>query len=77
MARFHQEAFDLMVAATQADPLLLAASDGILRLSQTLGNIEVIAAELERIMATTPNRGSLMRAMRGAGAAMGRSARTG
>lgn len=63
MREFHEVAFDLMSAATEADPTLLAASDGVLRIPQTLGNIEAIPGELERIMATLPNRGSLMRAM--------------
>jgi hypothetical protein len=63
MQSLHQQAFSLFVEATKADPGLLAASDGILVLAQTVADDEVIPVELERIMALHPNRGSLMRAM--------------
>lgn len=63
MIERHREAFVLMTKAVEAAPDLVAASDGILRLTRTLDKIEVIPVELERIMARRPNRGSLTRAM--------------
>jgi hypothetical protein len=59
----HEQAFALFLAATKAAPRLLAASDGVLVLAQTVVGKENIPLELERIMARYPNRGSLMRAM--------------
>jgi hypothetical protein len=59
----HLQALPLFQAAISADPDLLAASDGLLLLPATLGNLETITPELTRIMASHPNRGSLMRAL--------------
>ncbi|MES2432542.1 MAG: hypothetical protein V4586_01780 [Pseudomonadota bacterium] len=63
MSSRHLAAFELFQRATQLAPDLIPASDGMLRLTATLGNKAVIPIELERIMANQPNRGSLMRAM--------------
>lgn len=63
MRALHNEALDLFTQASSAAPDLLAASDGLLVLTKTLGNIEIIPVELERIMARHPNRHSLMTAM--------------
>jgi hypothetical protein len=63
MRRYHAAAFDLAQRAVAADPGLIAASDLMLQLTQTLGNPEIIPAEMERVMARHPNRGSLMRVM--------------
>lgn len=59
----HSEAFSLFTAASSADPDLLAASDGLLVLAQTVASDSIIPVVLERVMAQQPNRGSLMRAM--------------
>lgn len=59
----HTAAFPLFKQATKLAPDLIPASDGLLRLTATLGNKSVIPRELERIMNSQPNRGSLMRAM--------------
>lgn len=59
----HSEALSLFSAATEANPKLLAASDGILGASRTVSAKENIPKELERIMALYPTRGSLMRVM--------------
>ena len=64
MREKHAESFALAMAATHAMPELIAASDAMLRLTPTLGKIEVVPLELERVFARQPNRGSLMRAMR-------------
>ena len=63
MSSRHMAAFKLFQRATQLAPDLIPASDGMLRLTTTLGNKSVIPTELERIMNSQPNRGSLMRAM--------------
>ena len=63
MSNRHMAAFKLFQRATQLAPDLIPASDGMLRLTTTLGNKSVIPTELERIMNSQPNRGSLMRAM--------------
>ncbi|WP_426032608.1 hypothetical protein [Cypionkella sp. TWP1-2-1b2] len=59
----HRAAFPLFKRATELQPDLIPASDGLLRLTATLGNKSIIPLELERIMTSQPNRGSLMRAM--------------
>lgn len=59
----HSAAFPLFKQATELQPDLIPASDGLLRLTATLGNKSLIPLELERIMTSQPNRGSLMRAM--------------
>jgi hypothetical protein len=61
LATDHAAALDLAVRAVAADPHLIAASDLMLRLTITLGNPEIAPAEMERVMALHPNRGSLMR----------------
>lgn len=63
MSEHHAAAFELFERASTIDPDLIAASDGVLRLTQTLGHVDIIPIELERIMSRAPNRGSLMRAM--------------
>lgn len=63
MQEKHTEAFALVTAASTTMPELIAASDTMMRLTVTLGNIDVIPLELERVFALRPNRGSLMRAM--------------
>ncbi|MFC3181008.1 hypothetical protein [Cypionkella sinensis] len=63
MSSRHMQAFKLFQRAAQLAPDLIPASDGMLRLTTTLGNKAVIPIELERIMTSQPNRGSLMRAM--------------
>ena len=63
MARLHLEAISLMRAAFDARPDLLPASDGILRLDQTVGIAAEVALVLETVMSTQPNRLSLMRGM--------------
>lgn len=63
MSSRHIAAFSLFKQATELQPALIPASDGLLRLTATLGNQSVIPRELERIMTSQPNRGSLMRAM--------------
>lgn len=64
MSDQYSKAETLFVAATKARPDLLAASDGIIAVSLTVGGRAAIPTELERIMAIYPTRGSLMRAMR-------------
>ena len=61
----HRQAWQLAEAAVAAEPGLIAASDLKLALTPTLGNPEIIPAELQRVMALRPNRGSLMRALAG------------
>ena len=61
LATDHAAALDLAVRAVAADPHLIAASDLMLRLAITLGKPEIAPAEMERVMALHPNRGSLMR----------------
>jgi hypothetical protein len=63
MVAFDTEALALFTAAAKAEPGLLAASDGLLVMTQTVAPEETIPVEMERIMALRPNRGSLMRAM--------------
>lgn len=63
LASRHTAAFLLFKQATELQPGLIPASDGLLRLTATLGNKSIIPLELERIMTSQPNRGSLMRAM--------------
>jgi hypothetical protein len=63
MLNRHHAAFDLFEHAAQLAPDLIPASDGLLRLTTTLGNISTIPMVLERVMTANPNRGSLMRAM--------------
>ncbi len=60
MARLHDQAISLMRQAFTARPDLLPASDGILRLDQTVGSARDIPLVLEQVMATRPNRVSLM-----------------
>lgn len=59
----HTAAFPLFEKATRLQPNLIPASDGLLRLTATLGKKSLIPLELERVMTSQPNRGSLMRAM--------------
>ena len=63
MQALDTEALALFVAASKAEPGLLAASDGLLVQTQTVAPEATLPLELERIMALHPNRGSLMRAM--------------
>jgi hypothetical protein len=63
MVAFDTEALALFTAATKAEPGLLTASDGLIRLTQSIAPEEIIPQELERIMTQRPNRGTLMRAM--------------
>ena len=63
LATRHRVALPLFKQATELQPDLIPASDGLLRLTATLGNKSIIPLELERIMTSQPNRGSLMRAM--------------
>lgn len=57
----HATALDLAVQAVALDPDLVAASDLMLRLAITLGDPDIVPAEMERVMTRHPNRGSLMR----------------
>ena len=59
----HNAALPLFKQATELQPDLIPASDGLLQLTATLGIKSLIPLELERIMTSQPNRGSLMRAM--------------
>lgn len=61
----HSEGLALMQAAVAAAPRLLPASDGVIAMSYTTGRADLIAPELERIMALYPNRPSLAHAGHG------------
>lgn len=63
MLALDSQALALFTAASTTEPGLLAASDGLLALTQTVASEDTIPLELERIMTLHPNRGSLMRAM--------------
>ena len=60
----HAAALELAQQAIAADPDLVAASDLVLRLAASVGEVGTAQIELERIMALHPNRGSLVRAMK-------------
>ncbi len=63
MNDYDTAALNIFTDATKAAPRLLSASDGLIRLTQSVAPKKLIVLELERIMALHPNRGSLMRAM--------------
>lgn len=52
----HAEGLRLMQEAVVLEPSLLAASDGILKMSYTIGRNDLIAPEVARIMDIAPNR---------------------
>jgi hypothetical protein len=60
---YHSQAFELFDAAHAANPDLVAAANGVLQLTATLGSEDITPKALVRIMAVQPNRGSLMRAI--------------
>ncbi len=65
MEALHGEAWALALAAVEADPALVPASDLVLQLARTTGNRRAIPAELDRVMQIAPNRQSLLLAVFG------------
>lgn len=63
----HSKGLRLMQEAVRLEPALLAASDGIVKMSYTIGQSALIAPEVARIMEIVPNRFTLTLA--GAGSA--------
>lgn len=61
----HAEGLRLMQAASALDPRFLPASDGILAMSYTIGQPELIAPEVDRIMGLLPNRWTMTLAGQG------------
>ena len=61
----HSEGLRLMQKAVSLKPDLLAASDGILQMSYTIGQRDLIAPEVARIMGILPNRGTMTISGRG------------
>ena len=62
MTELHGEAMSMALRARDLDPDMVAASDAVIRASQTFGMADVAEEELARIMAIAPNHGSLLRA---------------
>lgn len=65
MEAMHGEAWALALAALDADPTLVPASDLVLQLARTTGHRRTIPAELDRVMQIWPNRQSLLLAVFG------------
>lgn len=59
LKKAHGEGLALMQSALQIDPGFLPASDGVLSMSFTIGQADLIEPEVARIMAIHPNRGTL------------------